>query len=121
MGKTSSQVKARWNAAHYDCVNVRLPKGSKKEIQAAAKKRGISMTQLIRQAILHYVSADERDQMPVLTGWEVVEKAEKADILRKSPGGGGYYWPALRTAVSRAADAWYTDSRTDTSAEGVTL
>ena len=68
MGYTSSEVKSRWNKKHYDCINIRLPKGCRNEIQVAAKKRGLSMAQFIRWAILQAVSAEERKQMPLLSG-----------------------------------------------------
>ena len=71
MGYTSSKVKARWNAEHYDSIAIKLPKGSRDELNALARKRGMSTTQFLRWAVLQAASADERAQMPTLAGQRV--------------------------------------------------
>lgn len=68
MGYTSSKVKDRWNKLHYDSVNMKMPIGCRNEIQAAAKRHGMSMVQFVRWAILQAVSPEERQQMPILSG-----------------------------------------------------
>jgi hypothetical protein len=54
MGKTSAEVKNRWNAAHYDVIRFTVPKGEKEEIQKQADKLGVNLSEFIRQAIEHY-------------------------------------------------------------------
>lgn len=71
MGYTSSAVKNRWNRNHYDVISTRLPIGSREEIRQAAERRGLSVAQFIRWAILAAVSADERQQMPILSGQSI--------------------------------------------------
>ena len=51
MGKTSSQVKDRYNAKAYDEIKVRVPKGKKDEIKAAADQEGKSVNAFINEAI----------------------------------------------------------------------
>lgn len=51
MGKTSSAVKNRWNAKNYDDIRVRVPKGQKDIIKAAADAAGMSLNAFIQQAI----------------------------------------------------------------------
>lgn len=51
MGKTSSQVKDRYNAKAYDEIKVRVTKGKKEEIKAAAEKEGKSVNSFINEAI----------------------------------------------------------------------
>lgn len=68
MGYTSSEVKNRWNRNHYDVISTRLPIGSREEIRQAAERRGLSVAQFIRWAILAAVSAEERKEMPSVSG-----------------------------------------------------
>jgi len=58
MGKTSSQVKDRYNAKAYDNVTLRLPKGEKEELQAHATERGESLNGFINRAIHETVERD---------------------------------------------------------------
>ena len=51
MGKTSSKVKDRYNAKVYDEIKVRVPKGKKEEIKAAADSQGKSVNGFINEAI----------------------------------------------------------------------
>lgn len=50
---TSCEVKDRWNRKHYDRMAVIIPKGSRDEINAAAKARGMSTSAYIRSLLLH--------------------------------------------------------------------
>ena len=56
MGKTSSQVKDRYNAKAYDEIKVRVPKGKKDEIKAAADQEGKSVNAYIIEAIDEKIS-----------------------------------------------------------------
>lgn len=52
MGKTSSAVKNRYNAKAYDQLPIRLPKGQKATVQAAADSAGESVNQYTQKALL---------------------------------------------------------------------
>lgn len=56
--KTSSEVKARYNAKAYDEIKVRVAKGEKEIIQAHAQSRTESVNAFINRAI---TEAMERD------------------------------------------------------------
>lgn len=47
MGKTSTAVKARWNAQHYDQIKLQVKKGYKDKYRAYAQSKGVSLTKLI--------------------------------------------------------------------------
>ena len=51
MGRTSSEVKNRWNAKAYDRIELRVKKGQKDIIKAAADEAGLSLNAYIQQAI----------------------------------------------------------------------
>lgn len=55
MGKTSSQVKDRYNAKAYDEIKVRVPKGRKAEIEAAVQAEGVSVNGLINRLLREYL------------------------------------------------------------------
>ena len=52
MGKTSTAVKNRYNAKAYDQSPIRLPKGQKATVQAAADNAGESVNQYTQKALL---------------------------------------------------------------------
>lgn len=49
---TSSAVKNRWNKKHYDQISVRVPIGSKVEIQKMLEERGDTMAGYIKRLII---------------------------------------------------------------------
>lgn len=51
MGKTSSEVKDRYNKKAYDEIKVRVKKGSKESIQKVANAQGESLNGYITEAI----------------------------------------------------------------------
>lgn len=59
MGKTSSQVKEKWNQANYDELKVRVPKGQKATVQAAAQEVGESVNQYTQGALLARMGLSE--------------------------------------------------------------
>ena len=59
--KTESQRVNQWKKENRDTLRIDLPKGMKAEIQAEAKKRGCSVTDLIQRALISYCS-DTTDQ-----------------------------------------------------------
>lgn len=52
MGKTSSKVKDRYNAKAYDEMKIRVPKGQKALIEAAATEAGESVNEYTQRALL---------------------------------------------------------------------
>lgn len=90
MGKTSAKVKSNWNAKNYDCLGIRLPKGSVPEIKELAKGRGMSQAQLVRCAILSYCTEEERAKLKAL-----VKEPEnyKNGYVSAFLGGGGVSHP----------------------------
>ena len=51
MGKTSSEVKNRYNAKAYDRINFVVPKGQKDIIRQHAEERGESVNAFILRAV----------------------------------------------------------------------
>ena len=51
MGKTSSEVKYRWNKKAYDAIPLTVPKGRKQDIASFASDRGESVNGLINRLI----------------------------------------------------------------------
>lgn len=69
MGKTSSKVKDRWNMANYDEMKIRVPKGQKATIQAAAEAEGVSVNKYTESALLARMG---------LETWPELKKEEEA-------------------------------------------
>lgn len=64
MGKTSSEVKDRYNAKAYDEIKVRVPKGDKETIQAHAETHSESVNGFINRAITEQMKKDlEKGEM----------------------------------------------------------
>jgi len=59
MGKTSSKVKDRYNAKVYDSYLVRIPKGHKATVQAAADREGESINGYTNKALLARMGLEE--------------------------------------------------------------
>lgn len=51
MGRTSSEVKNRYNAKAYDRINFVIPKGEKEVIRQHAESRGESVNAFILRAV----------------------------------------------------------------------
>lgn len=47
MRESQKRANEKWLAANYEKITIRVPKGTKDEIKAAAKIAGMSMTQFI--------------------------------------------------------------------------
>lgn len=58
MGKTSSEVKDRYNKKAYDTITLRVYKGCKDDVQAAAERVGLSLNAYIVKAIERQMSED---------------------------------------------------------------
>lgn len=51
MGKTSWEVKAKYNEKVYDKLTINIPKGEKQEWKERAEKEGKSLTQWVRDRL----------------------------------------------------------------------
>lgn len=59
MGKTSSEVKNRWNKNHYSPITVQLPIETVERFREKCKAEGISQTSIIRDAIEAFLEKEE--------------------------------------------------------------
>lgn len=83
MGKTSSEVKDRYNAKAYDEMKIRVPKGQKQAVEAHAKSKGESVNGLVN-ALLRAdmgITADE---------WGGNEEMKSVSQLRRILNDNGY-------------------------------
>lgn len=55
-GKTSSEVKNRWNKEHYKQIAVKLDKDLVTTWETAIKKKGITKSEFIRNSIIEYLN-----------------------------------------------------------------
>lgn len=83
---TSPEVKNRWNSEHYDRLEVTVPKGARAEIQAAAKRHGMSVAAYIRALVIHD-NAENPENTRILRGgvsdaWEelIRQRTGKPDL-----------------------------------------
>lgn len=60
MGKTSSQVKQRYNEKAYDKIYTTVPKGKKERIKAHAESMGESTNAFINRAIAEAMERDAK-------------------------------------------------------------
>lgn len=65
MGKTSVEVKERYNKKSYEDIRLRVKKGQKEIIQAHAVKMGESLNGFITRAIEQTIEKDDADQTEV--------------------------------------------------------
>ena len=79
---TSCEVKDRWNRKHYDRMAVIIPKGSRDEINAAARARGMSTSAYIRALLIRDMQANG-DISTNLAGGGVAECWERSELERK--------------------------------------
>ncbi len=61
MGRTSSQVKQRYNEKAYDEIKVRVPKGQREEVKAYCESRNESVNGFFLRAMKETM---ERDKAP---------------------------------------------------------
>lgn len=88
---TSSEVKNRWNAEHYDRVAIVIPAGARAELQAEAERHGQSVSAYVRSLILHNAHEEGRE-LPCMGGGVML--SAWADLVEGD---------ALRVAQSAAA------------------
>ena len=58
MGKTSTQVKARWNAENYSRLVIYLPKDEAEAYKAKCDEQGLAMSEIPKEAIRKFLGAD---------------------------------------------------------------
>ena len=51
MGRTSTEVRNRWNAKNYFKINITIPKGNKELVARFAESQGLSVNGLLNQLI----------------------------------------------------------------------
>lgn len=57
IGKTSSEVKARWNAANYDRIVLYLPKEDAAAYKAKCEEEGKTLSDVPKEAIYKFLGA----------------------------------------------------------------
>lgn len=62
MGRTSSQVKQRYNEKAYDEIKVRVPKGQREEIKAYCESRNESANGFFLRAMKEAMERDQADK-----------------------------------------------------------
>ena len=60
MGKTSWQVKQRYNEKAYDKIYITVPKGQKDVIKAHADTKGESVNSFIQRAITETITREKK-------------------------------------------------------------
>ena len=73
---TSPEVKARWNAAHYDRIQIYVPIGAREELQAIAAEHGQSVSAYIRALVIRD-TAETPEKSHILRGGGVAECWER--------------------------------------------
>lgn len=68
--RTSNAVKDRWNSQAYDDLRIRIPKGQKATVQAAAEQANESVNEYTQNALLQHMG---------LAKWPVLEEQKKGD------------------------------------------
>lgn len=51
MGKTSADVRNRWNVKNYFRINITVPKGNKELVEKFAESQGLSVNSLINRLL----------------------------------------------------------------------
>ena len=59
---TSAQVRNRWNSAHYDRINVTVPKGYREQFNAYCEERGTTMNAILSEVIMFAIANFKRKQ-----------------------------------------------------------
>ena len=58
MGKTSTEVKARWNAANYDRLVIYLPKEDAAAYKTKCDREGKTLSDIPKEAIYNFLGAE---------------------------------------------------------------
>lgn len=65
---TSTEVKDRWNARHYDQIQFRTGTGGREAIQAMAELRGKSMAEYLRGLVIADAHEAGKDDISAILG-----------------------------------------------------
>lgn len=60
--KSQQKAVAKYTKAHYDSINVRVPKGKRDIIKAIAEKNGDSLNSFVNKAIDERIQKIEQDK-----------------------------------------------------------
>ena len=55
IGKTSSEVKNRWNAKHYKRLTISLPKEDAEAYRKKCEKEGITQSHILKEAVYKFL------------------------------------------------------------------
>jgi predicted DNA-binding protein len=55
MGKTSTQVKNRWNAEHYSRISVSIPKEDGEKFKEKCQEAGVTQAEILKEAIYKFL------------------------------------------------------------------
>ena len=61
MSRTSAAVKNRWNQNKYDRLTLMIPKGRKKDVEAYAQSKGLSVNGLINALLREGMKLSEEE------------------------------------------------------------
>lgn len=70
----TAEIKAKWNAEHYDQMSVVVPKGSRDLIKQHANEQGMSISEYIR----HLIAKDAPQCLTAGGGYKTINEAWNA-------------------------------------------
>ncbi len=62
MGTTSAKVRNRWNAKHYDRINVTIPKGWGEKLKAFCAERGETVNACVTKRMRSELEAFKKEE-----------------------------------------------------------
>lgn len=55
MGKTSTQVKNRWNAEHYTRISVSIPKEDGEKFKEKCQQLNVTQAEILKEAVYRFL------------------------------------------------------------------
>lgn len=59
--KSRGKYKNQYTKDHYDTLRVNLPKGAKAKLTVSATERGVSVTEMVKEALIQYLGDETRE------------------------------------------------------------
>lgn len=59
MGKTSTQVKNRWNAEHYTRISVSIPKEDGERFKEKCQQLNVTQAEILKEAVYRFLEDSE--------------------------------------------------------------
>ena len=59
--KSRGKYKNQYTKDHYDTLRVNLSKGAKAKLTVSATERGVSVTEMVKEALIHYLGDEARE------------------------------------------------------------